>query len=954
MVYSVQPVAISAQAGDLVRELRQRVRGEVSTTSLRRSQYASDASNYRLPPLAVVYPLDVDDLIVAAGAAREFGIPLTTRGGGTSVAGNAIGAGIVVDTSVHLNNILDIDPTARTARVQPGVILTDLQREAGKHGLRFGPDPSTQAWASIGGMIGNNACGPHAIAYGRTADNVVEMDVLDGHGKRFTAGNDLTDVAGLESLVLGNLGVIRTELGRFSRQVSGYSLEHLLPENGHNLTKALVGTEGTLVTVLEATLALVPVSPSPVLVLLGYQDMHMAADDVPQLAGHRPLAMEGMDARLIEVVRRRRGSSAVPEMPTGGGWLLIEVGGDNEQEALERAEALVADAAADTVRILPAGAEAAAIWRMRADGAGLAGRTARGSQAWPGWEDAAVPPEALGAYLREFDALMDTFGVVGVPYGHFGDGCVHVRVDIPLEKDGEQLRAFTTRAAELVIRYGGSLSGEHGDGRARSELLKLMYSPQAIRLFEGFKALFDPGNLLNPGVIVSPRPLDENLRRPLAHPIGTSAGFAFSEDEGDFTKAVHRCVGVGRCRGDNAGSGGFMCPSFRATSDETHVTRGRARVLQDLSAGAFGAHGWTANEVGQALDLCLGCKACVAECPAGVDMARYKSEVLHRRYRGKLRPASHYSLGKLPTWARLAGIAPWLVNALLSVPLISKVVLAVGGIDSRRSVPRFAAHPFQRSTAATTRRPATTESISDKPKVALWVDSFDNAFSPHVAQAAIAVLEHAGYQVLIPSRPACCGLTWITTGQLDVAKQRLRGLLDVYAPFAEAQIPIAGLEPSCTAVVRSDLVALLPDDPRSAKVAAATHTIAELLTGESPAGINGWTPPDLSDVTAIVQPHCHQKSVTGFDADLELLTKAGAKLTVLAGCCGLAGIFGMEKDHYETSVAVANDQLLPALATAEPGTLFLADGFSCRTQAKDLAGVTGLALVELIASRLLP
>ena len=941
---------------ELYRTLRDAVRGDVSGSTTRIAEYSSDASNYRVPPRVVVFPADTADLEAIAEVSRSTGVPLTMRGGGTSVAGNAIGPGIVADTSVHLNRVLEIDPASRTARVQPGTILTTLQAAVAPHGLRFGPDPSTQARATLGGMIGNNACGPRAVAYGRTSDNVLELEVIDGVGRRFTAARGLTVVPGLQELVSASLGMLRTELGTFGRQVSGYSLEHLLPENGGDLAKALVGTEGTVVTVLEATVSLVPVSPAPVLVVLGYHDMASAADAVPTLLTHHPLAMEGMDARLVDVVRKHRGLSAMPELPSGGGWLMVEVGGESAAEALLASERLVRDANTTSVRILPAGKEASAIWRIREDGAGLAGRTAAGRQAWPGWEDAAVPPAHLGAYLREFETLMSAYGVEGLPYGHFGDGCIHVRIDIPLEKDGSVLRSFVTDAARLVTSHGGSLSGEHGDGRARSELLNLMYSNDALAAFGAFKRLLDPRNLMNPGVIVQPDALDANLRRPQALPILRTTGFSFADDDGDFTKAVHRCVGVGKCRADTSASGGFMCPSYLATRDETDVTRGRARVLQELASGSLGADGWGSPEVHEALDLCLSCKACGRDCPAGVDMAQYKSEVLHRTYEGKLRPISHYVLGRLPRWARLAGLAPRLVNVITHLPLVSTLILKLGGMDTRRAIPAFAPRSFisgaRRSHGSRGSRRRVTAPLPGRPKVLLWVDSFSNSFSPGIPGATIHVLEDAGYEVVIPDRNVCCALTWISTGQLGAAKVRLRKLLDVLAPYATDGIPIVGLEPSCTAVLRSDLVDLLPDDPRALVVSAATRTLAEMLAAPGPAGSSGWHPPDLSDVTAVVQPHCHQYSVMGFDADTDLLRAAGAQITSLAGCCGLAGNFGMEKGHYETSVAVAENALLPALRAARPGTIFIADGFSCRTQADQLLGVKGVSLAELLASRL--
>lgn len=964
-------------AADVVHALRRAVRGDVGTSRLVRAEYSTDASNYRVVPQVVVVPRDVDDLLAVTAVARETGTPLTLRGGGTSVAGNAVGPGIVVDTSRHLTAIGGIDTEARTAVVEPGVVMSSLQAAAKKHGLRFGPDPSTQNRATLGGMIGNNACGPHAVAYGRTADNVVSLDVVDGQGRRFTAGagkGALDVVPGLSGLVTANLQTIRTHLGRFGRQVSGYSLEHLLPERGADLATMLVGTEGTLVTVLGATVNLVPIADAAVLVVLGYPDMPSAADAVPALLAHEPLAVEGLDARLVDVVRRHQGEARVPELPPGAGWLMVEMGGETREHALERARAMVADAGTTSARVIPPGPEASAMWQIRADGAGLAGRTPDGAQAWPGWEDSAVPPERLGAYLRELDALMARHGVDGLPYGHFGDGCVHLRIGFPLERrdDVPGFRRFMTEAAELVAAHGGSLSGEHGDGRARSEMLSIMYPAEVVDLFAATKHLFDPAGGLNPGVLVEPRPMDADLRRPHALPLARAGGFSFAHDGGDMTTAVHRCVGVGKCRADTSASGGFMCPSYLATRDEKDSTRGRARVLQEMANGTL-VRGPRDKAVHEVLDLCLSCKACSSDCPAGVDMAQYKAEVLHRAYAGRLRPVNHYALGWLPRWTRLVGRlrAAGTANAVLGVRPVAKVVLALGGMDTRRRIPRFAETTFRTwweqqgrdgathtnqglGEGTTSARAHATGDVDPARRVVLWTDSFSDGFDPDVARAMITVLHDAGYEVIVPDEPACCGLTWISTGQLDGAKKRLTDLLAVLGPYAVNGIPIIGVEPSCTAVLRSDLVDLLPEDPRAVAVAHATRTLAELLTAPAPVGPDAWDVPDLSDVTVVAQPHCHHHSVMGWDADRALLSAAGAQVTELAGCCGLAGNFGMERGHYDLSVAVAERAMLPALRDAAPGTVLLADGFSCRTQADQLAGAEGTHLAQLLASRLAP
>ena len=943
---------------ELVYRLRKAVAGEVSDSSIRRAEYSTDASNYRVVPQVVVIPKDRDDALAAINTTRELGVPLTTRGGGTSCAGNSIGPGVVIDFSRHVNKIIEVDPEAKLATVEPGVIMSDLQKVAAPHGLRFGPDPSTQNRATFGGMIGNNACGPHAVAYGRTADNVQSLEVIDGMGRQFTAGpkgQGVDRIPGLGKLATANMALLRTELGRFSRQVSGYSLEHLLPENGNNLARMLAGTEGTLVSILEATVNLVPIAGAPTLVVLGYPDMASAADAVPGLLKHQPLAVEGLDARLVDVVKRAKGAQNVPELPPGGGWMMVEVGGATPEEAMERALAIVKDSGTDSSKIYPAGPEATKMWQIRADGAGLAGRTASGQQAWPGWEDSAVPPEKLGAYLRDLESLMAEHRVDGMPYGHFGDGCVHLRIDMPMEDSGEPMRAFMLDAAHLVAKYGGSLSGEHGDGRARSELLPIIYSKETIDLFAEVKSLFDPKNLLNPGVLVNPDAVDAHLRRPGARKILASGGFSFNHDEGDFTKAIHRCVGVGKCRADNIGTdSGFMCPSYMATRDEKDSTRGRARVLQEMANGTLVTGGWRSPEVHAALDLCLSCKACSSDCPAGVDMAQYKSEVLHHSYKNRIRPRSHYILGWLPRWIRLIKKMPRLVNFALKFKPIASLAAFTGGMDQRRSFPQFAEVPFstwwKREGKAQMAGNSGASGVR-KPKVVLWNDSFSDALAPAVPSAALKVLTSAGYDVVIPEEEACCGLTWISTGQLDGAKRQLSNLMSVLGPFAVNGIPIVGLEPSCTAVLRSDLLDMFPDDPRAQAIAQATHTMAELLTSPVTKPEN-WEIPDLSDVSAVVQPHCHQHSVMGFEADKALLLNAGADIKVVSGCCGLAGNFGMEQGHYEVSVAVAENQLLPALREKAQGDIFMTDGFSCRTQVDDLLDLGGKSLSEVIAEHL--
>ncbi|MEC3914226.1 FAD-binding and (Fe-S)-binding domain-containing protein [Nocardia sp. CDC160] len=907
--------------------VRGAITGEIETDPRRRAEYSSDASNYRVLPRAVVFPRDAADVSATLDIARTHGLAVTARGAGTSVAGNAIGPGLVLDFSRHMNAILELDPEQRIARVQPGVVLSTLQRQAAAHGLRFGPDPSTQNRCTMGGMIGNNACGPHAVAWGRTSDTVRRLRILDGRGLERVLTDDLSAIAGLPEFTRNRMALIRTELGRFERQASGYALEHLLPERGSSIAKAFVGTEGTCGLLLEATVDLVPVPAATVLVLLGYPDMPTAADDIAAVMAVRPLAVEGMDARLVDVVRTHRG--AVPDLPRGGGWLLIEIDGADPHEARDKAELLRSRAHALDSRIVTDQAEARALWSIRADGAGLAGRTPDGNPAWPGWEDAAVPPDRLGDYLRDFDALMREHGLDGLLYGHFGDGCIHVRLDLPIADAPQRFRAFLEDAARQVVKFDGSLSGEHGDGRARSELLRHMYSPQALDAFAEFKALFDPEDVLNPGVLVQPRPIDADLRLAGLRPLPTTGGFAFPAD-GGLATAVHRCVGVGKCRADNHASGGFMCPSYLATADEKDSTRGRARVLQEVVRGALD---WRSEAVAESLDLCLSCKACHSDCPAGVDMATYKSETLYRRYQGRRRPMDHYSLGRLPRWLAAASRAPRLANLLGTAGPLRRTGLRLAGMDPRRAVPTLAHKSFRRSW----RPSAPTAPGADVPTpgsdVMLWIDTFTDAFDPEIARATVTVIESLGHRVTIPERRVCCGLTWISTGQLDDARKRLRATVDALADHVGAGGVVVGLEPSCTAALREDLPRLLPDDPRAAAVARAVHTLSEFLETQP-----DWQPPDRSGHTVLVQPHCHQHAVLGFDADRRILRRTGATVTEITGCCGLAGNFGMQRGHYDVSVAVAENGLLPALRAAPEKTILLADGFSCRTQAEQLAG----------------
>ncbi|HEX2498853.1 MAG TPA: FAD-binding and (Fe-S)-binding domain-containing protein [Actinomycetes bacterium] len=921
-------------AAGLRERLAATVDGEIGFDAGTRALYTADASIYRRVPVGVVLPRSVDGVIAAVAAAREFDAPLVVRGGGTSVAGQATGTGLVIDTSRYLTRIDAIDPTRCTATVQPGVVLDRLNQAAAVHDLTFGPDPATRTRCTVGGMIGNNSCGAHSVAWGTTADNVEALDVLTYRGERHSVGSAAGHPA-VTALLDRYRAALRTGLPQLPRRSSGYLLDRLLPERGGSLAAALVGAEGSCVTVLGATVRLVPAPAARALLVLGYPDAAAAADAAPAVAEYRPLAVEGIDEQLVATLATR-GRRPPVALPAGGGWLYVEVGGESPDDAAAVAARVARAMAAPSQSVVTDPDRQRALWRIREHGAGLASRMPDGSEAWPGWEDAAVPPERLGGYLRDFTALLAAHHRRGIMYGHFGEGCVHVRIDFDLGSAAgvAGYRRFLTEAADLVIGYGGVFSGEHGDGLARTELYERLFPAEVIRAFGEFKAIWDPDDRMNPGVAVRPLPLDRNLRLTAGPRPRTQLGYP--EDGGDFARALRRCVGVAACRTER---GGVMCPSFRATRAEQHSTRGRARLLEEMLGGELITDGWRSAEVRDALDLCLSCKGCASDCPVNVDMAAYKSEFLAHHYAGRPRPASHYSLGCLPLWLRLARLAPSLVNGLMGGRTTGSLLRWLAGIAAERPLPPLPA----RSLLGWYHRRPPARNGGDQ--VLLWPDTFTNYLTPSVGIAAVGVLESAGLSVRLPDRAVCCGLTWLSTGQLGVARRVMRRALDVLAPVVAAGTPVVVLEPSCAAALRGDLAAVLPGDPRAGPVAAGIRTFAELLHEHAPQ----WTPPAV-DADAIVQIHCHQHAVLGFDPDRRLLGRAGVRADVPdAGCCGLAGNFGFERGHYPVSMAVGELALLPAVRAAGPDTLVIADGISCRLQIAHGTGRPAYHLAEVLA-----
>ncbi|MFE2968769.1 FAD-binding and (Fe-S)-binding domain-containing protein [Streptomyces sp. NPDC059340] len=966
--------------------LAAKMRGEVAFDVTARALTTMDASNYRRVPLGVVRPRDADDVAAALSVCRAHGVPVVPRGGGTSIAGQATGTGVVLDLTRHMNRIVALDPEARTAVVQPGVVLDRLQEAAAPHGLRFGPDPSTHSRCTLGGMIGNNSCGSHSVAWGTTADSVRELSVVKGNGSVVRLGQNWQGAPdGLRALVEGELARLRTGFPELPRRISGYALDALLPEKGADVARSFCGSEGTLGVLTEAVVRLVEAPRARALAVLAYADESAAAQAAAGLLPLGPLTVEGMAADLVP-----------PDagLPRGGAWLFVETGGADPAQARARADAIVraADVLDSLVVTDPAGQRV--LWRLREDASGTATRLPDGSEAWPGWEDCAVPPARLGAYLRDFRHLLSAYDLRGTPYGHFGDGCIHVRIDFDLLTTAGigRFRRFSEDLAELVVSHGGSLSGEHGDGQARAELLPRMYGTELVGLFERAKDLWDPDDLLNPGMLVRPHRLDENLRFAVLPREPVDVAFGYPADGGDFSAAVRRCVGVAKCR-TTAADAGVMCPSFRATGEEEHSTRGRARLLHEMLAGEVVTDGWRSTEVRDALDLCLSCKGCRSDCPVGVDMATYKAEFLHHHYEGRRRPAAHYTMGRLPVWLRLADrtrTAP-LLNSLASVRPFAALAKRLGGIAPEREIPRLAPETFSRwwgrRFKERVRRmmregvygPEAELDRAPRQVAFLWPDTFTEHLSPSVGKAAVRVLEAAGVDVMLPPTVAmrkrtprageslslshlpwsvgargqvCCGLTYVSTGQLDRARAVMRRTLDLMGVFLDPDVhprppAVVVLEPSCAAALRTDLPELLHDDPRAARLASAVLTFAEALERLAP----DWSPPNL-DRPVTGQTHCHQHAVLGDAADRRLREAAGLTGSLAGGCCGLAGDFGFERGHYEVSKACAEEQLLPAVRAATPDTLLLADGFSCRTQLEQLAGRKGRHLAEALAEAL--
>jgi FAD/FMN-containing dehydrogenase/Fe-S oxidoreductase len=938
--------------------LRRNVRGEVRFDNGSRALYATDASNYRQVPIAVVIPRDVDDVIAAVSICREHGAPVLCRGGGTSLAGQCCNVAVVLDFSKYMSKIVELDPELRIARVQPGIVLDHLRNAAERFHLTFGPDPASHSRCTLGGMIGNNSCGVHSVMAGKTDENIEELEILTYDGARMRVGptsdEDIDNIvreggrrgeiySGLKTLGDEYGDLVRQKFPNIPRRVSGYNLNFLLPENGFHVGRALVGSEGTCVTILEATCRLVESPPERVLLVIGCSDIFECADLVPEILAHRPIGLEGMDNMLVEYTRLKQiNLEGMALLPDGNGWLLAEFGADTVSEAESQAQSLIKALGrrpgSRSFRLFTDKQQARRVWEVRESSLGAVSNVPGQPPTWEGWEDSAVAPEKLGVYLRALRKLTDAYGYRCLMYGHFGDGCVHNRMDFDLQSvEGiKKFRNFMEEAADLVVSFGGTLSGEHGDGQARAELLPKMFGPEIVEAFSRFKALWDPDWKMNPGKLVRPNKFDEDLRLGVDYgPWQPATHFKFPHDHGSLAAATLRCVGVGKCR---ESSGGVMCPSFRVTLEEEHSTRGRAHLLWEMTKGEVIRDGWRDQHVKSSLDLCLSCKGCKSDCPVAVDVATYKAEFLSHFYDERTRPLNHYAFTHIDRWSRIASIAPGFANFLTHSPGLRELAKFAAGVARERNVPRFARQSFR--SLLKKRR----EAKSSGPPVMLWPDTFNNYFHSETAIAAVEVLEAAGFTVQIPKGNVCCGRPLYDFGMLDRAKKLLLRTLAMLEPEIADGIPVVVLEPSCAAVFRDEMLNLLPNDVRAQTLARQVMLLSEFLEKHC----KNFKMPELKR-KALVHGHCHHKAIMKMTAEESVLRRMGIDCqTPAPGCCGMAGAFGFEKEKYATSIAIGELELLPAVRNAPDDWLIIADGFSCREQIEQCTGRTSMHLAEVI------
>jgi len=958
--------SIEVNAKKLKRALKKVVTGEVRFDNGTKALYSTDGSNYRQFPIGVVLPKSEDDIINTVRLCKEFGAPVICRGGGTSLAGQCCNVAVMMDMTKYYNKILSMDKESKTVTIQTGIVLDEMRNAtADKIGLTFGPDPATHSHCALGGMLGNDSCGIHSVMsqfYGngaRTADNVASMTILTYDGLKMKVGPTSPDE--LEKIISegGRKGEIykkmseladkyadkiRDQFPHIPRRVSGYNLPALLPENGFNVAKALVGSESTLVTILEATMELVTDFKGRSLLVLGYPDLPSSGYAVPQIMKHKPVGLEGIDHLLIEFMERKDLNVAdIPLLPKGEAWLLVEFGGDNKEESDNKAKGLMDELKRNenppTMSLFDDRKQEAKLWEVRESGLGATAWVPGEPKGHPGWEDSAVPPDKVGDYLKDLRALFDKYDYHPSIYGHFGQGCIHCRVGFDLitaEGIGKYKR-FTVEASHLVLKYGGSNSGEHGDGQARGDLLDIMFGPEIMEAFREFKTIWDPDWKMNPGKILETFGQTNDLRQGTTYnPPQLKTHFKFPTEGFTFAHASDRCVGVGECRRHEHGT---MCPSYMVTREEKDSTRGRSRMLYEMLEGDVIKDGWKSEEVKDSLDLCLACKGCKGDCPVNVDMATYKSEFLSHYYEGRMRPLTAYLFGWIYWWSRLGSLLPGVFNFFTRTPVIRSIVKFIGGIAQQRKMPELATRTFR------SWHKENEQHYEGKPKVMLWPDTFNNFYLPETLIAGQHVLEAAGFDVVLPKRSLCCGRPLYDFGMLKQAKSLLIQIMDSLKQDIMNGTPIVGLEPSCVAVFRDELINLFPHLEMAKRLSKQVFTLSEFLKKKAPA----FRIPQIHQ-KAIVHGHCHHKAIMKFDAEVNVLDQTGLDYHVLdSGCCGLAGYFGYEKgDHYDVSIKAGERVLLPSVRKFEHEGIIVADGFSCREQIEQNTGRRALHLAEVI------
>jgi FAD/FMN-containing dehydrogenase/Fe-S oxidoreductase len=952
-----------ASADTLAARLRRELTGDVLFDAWSRGRYATDASIYQIDPIGVVIPRTTDEAVRAAEIAAAAGVPILPRGAGTSQCGQTVGAALVIDLSPHANRLLDVDAAAGTAWVEPGIVLDDLNARLKPLGLWYPVDVSTSAQATIGGMTANNSCGARSLRYGNMVHNVLEVEAWLTSGETLTFGpvaegppqgpeRYRTIVNTVRELYARERDEIEARVPKLQRRVAGYNLD-LASTGAFNLAQLLVGSEGTLALFRKIKLKLVPLPKAKALGVVHFPTFRRAMESTQHIVKLAPTAVELVDRTMIELSREIAAFRATIDKTIFGepaAILLVEFAGDELKPQIEKLAALrelMGDLGLPGSVVEIADAEwQRSVWEVRKAGLNIMMSMKGDGKPVSFIEDCAVPLEHLADYTDRLTQVFEKHGTRGTFYAHASVGCLHVRpvLNLRSEHGARQMRAIAEEACALVKEYKGSYSGEHGDGLVRSEWIEPIYGPRLTRAFAEIKRAFDPRGLMNPGKIVgAPRMDDRSLFRfkPGYTTVPVTTGLDWSmhdvgpENRGrGFAAAVEMCNNNGHCRKFDAGT---MCPSYRVTRDERHVTRGRANSLRLALSGHLGADALTSRELYETLDLCVSCKGCRRECPTGIDMAAMKIEFLHQYHRVHPRSLHERLVAHLPRYAPFAARLAPLMNLRDRVPLLARLSEAIAGFAAQRTLPKWRRDYFRAEELA-----GAPPAAEPGREVVLFADTFNTYFEPDNLRAAVRVLEAGGYTVRAPAprgRPLCCGRTYLATGMIDAARAEARRLLEHLSPFVERGVPVVGLEPACLLGLRDELALLCPGEA-SAALGRAALTFEEFVAREHRAG--RWARPfrRLPHARALVHGHCHQKAFDVMPAVVAAL-KLVPELTVdvvPSSCCGMAGAFGYKPDHLDVSLRMAEAALLPAVRAAREDTIVVADGTSCRHQIRDGAG----------------